>query len=610
MHAEVAELDGLSLAEALRAGIYRLFTRSDHINKINVFPVPDGDTGTNLSMTLSAVLAAIEREPLPHAGALLVRIADAAIDGARGNSGAILAQFLLGLGDKAGHLARITIRDFAAAASTGAAYARDALSQPREGTLLTVLRDFSRQLEAEVATGNVRNFRELFAGAMTALRASLDHTRDELEELRSANVVDAGALGFVEMVEGMTSYLETGELGTVVAPVHSGDELMIAGAGLPASELRYCTECLVTSGEQEIDLRHLREGLSALGASLVVSGSKRKARIHIHTDDPERVFRLAAGFGAVAGQKADDMVRQQAAAHHQRQQRVAIVADSAADIPEELLERLDIHMVPLRVHFGSRSYLDKVSMSPAEFYRELASNPEHPKTSQPPPGDFRRMYEFLASHYEAVVSIALTSKASGTYNAAASAAQRVSAEGRPVTVLDSGNASLGQGLVAIVAAECAQRGGDAAAVIAAARAACERSHTYALLATVDHAVKGGRVPKIVKTLARWLHFSPVLGNLPGGKVGLAGVIWGQRNRRSHFARFVRRRMPGTGSGTRYRVLVGHANAPDEAHALLAEIRDGLPAAAIESTEITAIGPALGVHGGPGLLVAGVLPLDT
>jgi dihydroxyacetone kinase-like predicted kinase len=106
----VAELDGLVLADVLRAGIYRLFEKTDHINKINVFPVPDGDTGTNMSMTLSAVLGALDRQPEPHAGSLLVRAADAALDGARGNSGAILAQFLLGLGDGAGHLARVGIR--------------------------------------------------------------------------------------------------------------------------------------------------------------------------------------------------------------------------------------------------------------------------------------------------------------------------------------------------------------------------------------------------------------------------------------------------------------------------------------------------------------------
>jgi dihydroxyacetone kinase-like predicted kinase len=132
-------LDGAQLADALRAGIYRLFEKTDHINKINVFPVPDGDTGTNMSMTLAAVLAAVERSPQDHAGRLLVSAADAALDGARGNSGAILAQFLLGLGDRAGHLARVGARDFALAAAAGATYARDALTQPREGTLLTVL---------------------------------------------------------------------------------------------------------------------------------------------------------------------------------------------------------------------------------------------------------------------------------------------------------------------------------------------------------------------------------------------------------------------------------------------------------------------------------------
>ena len=92
---EAADIDGPKLANALRAGIHRVFAQTDHLNKINVFPVPDGDTGTNLSMTLSAVLAAIDREPAIHAGALLERIADAALDGARGNSGALLAQFLL-----------------------------------------------------------------------------------------------------------------------------------------------------------------------------------------------------------------------------------------------------------------------------------------------------------------------------------------------------------------------------------------------------------------------------------------------------------------------------------------------------------------------------------
>ena len=128
-------LDAPHLAEALRAGIYRVFSRAEHLNKINVFPVPDGDTGTNLAMTLQAVLAAVDKDERTHAGALLTRCADAAIDGARGNSGASFAQFLLGVGDRAGPDEKLGAKDFAVAVEAGANYARDAMTEPREGTL-------------------------------------------------------------------------------------------------------------------------------------------------------------------------------------------------------------------------------------------------------------------------------------------------------------------------------------------------------------------------------------------------------------------------------------------------------------------------------------------
>ena len=626
---DLTELDGDRLGNLLRAGIYRLFTRTDHINKINVFPVPDGDTGTNMSMTLAAVLAALDREPLAHAGALLVRAADAAIDGARGNSGAILAQFLLGLADKLGHLPHLGIKDFAAGVAGGAAYARDALTQPREGTLLTVLRDFGKEIETLSASGTINSFRALFATSMARVRASLDGTRDQLDELRAANVVDAGAQGFVDMLEGMTHYLDTGDLGVTSAPVHSSDESMAIGAASAGNDQRFCTECLITAPEGVpatpgstigLDLRHLREGLSTLGASLVVSGNKRKARVHIHTDEPERVFQFAGEFGAVSSQKADDMRMQQAAAHHRNTQRIVVVTDSAADIPDDLIERYGIHLVAVRVHFGNRSYLDKVSLSPEEFYHELATNPEHPKTSQPPPGDFRRIYEFLSSHYDGVVSIALTAKVSGSYNAAATAAQRVAAEGRPVRVIDSGNASLGQGLVVLAAAERAFAGGTVDEVERAARDAIATIWTFGLLATVDYAVRGGRVPKIVKTFADLLRFAPVLASFPDGKVGLGGVIWGRRNLTSRFARFVAARLRKAESAQvrphpngpaqslaapRYRVHVGHGNAETEGHQLLQLLIAALPPGSVESSHVMPLGTALGVHGGPGMLVVGV-----
>ena len=144
------ELDGTRLALALRSGIHRLLSREEVINKINVFPVPDGDTGTNLALTLQAVLESLRAGHEPHAGRLLVRAADAALDGARGNSGTILAQFLLGVGDRIGHLAGFDARSFAAGLVDGASYAREAMSEPREGTILSVLTAFAEEAAAVI----------------------------------------------------------------------------------------------------------------------------------------------------------------------------------------------------------------------------------------------------------------------------------------------------------------------------------------------------------------------------------------------------------------------------------------------------------------------------
>jgi len=602
---ELNELDGLQLADVLRAGIYRLFEQTDHLNKINVFPVPDGDTGTNMSLTLSAVLAALDRAPEPHAGSILVRAADAALDGARGNSGAILAQFLLGLGDGAGHLARISTGEFASALRKGASYARDAPAQPREGTILTVLREFSLAAEAQVPHSS--GFPSLFSNSLSRVREALEATRGQLEELRAANVVDAGALGFVEVLEGMRRFLHTGELGKVVTPVHSGDESM-EGTAPPAADqdYRFCTECLINASvEQEIDLRHLRETLSTIGASLVVSGSKRKAKIHVHVDDPEQVFRIAENFGVVSGQKADDMRMQQSAAHHRKTQRLAVVTDSGADIPEEFIERLGIHVVPVRIHFAHHSYLDKVSMTPTEFYRELVNNPAHPKTSQPPPGDFRRMFEFLASHYDAVVSVNLTSRHSGTWDAANKAAQRVGAEGKPVAAIDSRNASVGQGLITVAAAEAALAGASSQDVTAAIHAAAERTQTFALLGSIDFAVRGGRVPAIIGKVARLLSFNVILRTYPDGRIRAGGGLMRAHRLRSRFARFVTRRCRFDASRESLRIFVGHGGKIEEGRLLTQELEQRFPAGSVEFCALTDMGPAIGVHGGPGTLIVAV-----
>jgi DegV family protein with EDD domain len=593
------QLAGDGFAEALISGIHRVIDDQELLNQINVFPVPDGDTGTNLSLSLGAVLPVLQQTDEKHLGTLLAAVADALLDGARGNSGAIMAQFFQGMSDSAGDLSRFTPYTFAKAVTMGSDYAHDAMSKPREGTILSVIAAFATSVADGAKQSANGGFAALLASALEQAKQALAETQEQLEVLRKAGVVDAGAKGFVDLVDGMAEYLRTGNI--VAKPDLSllsiEAPLVTAGSSLE-SGYRFCTECVVTG--VDIDRRKLREALADLGDSLVLAGTKRKAKIHIHVDEPDRVFNLARQYGDVSAEKADDMRRQQSSSHDAGR-RFAVITDSAADIPDEDMERLDIHMVPCRVQFGDRGYLDKVSITAGEFFRELASNPVHPTTSQPAPGDFRRQYQFLASHFADVLSINLTGMVSGTLEAARSAADRVNAHGR-IHVINSRNASLGEGLLVVAAAEHAKAGLSVEDAIAAVNRLIPDTRTYGLLKDLRFAVRGGRVPRWVKTIADLLRATAIIRTVPDGRVASGTFLFGRRNRIKRFARYVAKRTPAADS---LDVAIGHAVCHEDAVELEQELRGHFDN--IHRTTITDIGAALGVHGGPGTLIVATQP---
>jgi DegV family protein with EDD domain len=589
----IAYVDGVRVRRALSAGIRHVIARQDHLNAINVFPVPDGDTGTNIAFTLRAVLTAMAENMQRDAGHMLEVVASAALDGARGNSGAILAQFFQGLGEKSRALQELSPAHFVAAVTHGAASARGALSKPREGTLLTILTDFATALGARLAADPAVDIEGLLQAGLERAKLSLANTPNQLEVLKKAGVVDAGAQGFVDLIQGVVDFLATGSLENLPADTELPPaDIPHAGAVEMDREYRYCTECLISGAD--IDRATLAAELNAIGGSLVVAGGRQKLRVHIHLKMPDALFRVAARYGKLSGEKADDMWRQTRIAGKQLA-RPAIVTDSGADIPAALREALDIHMVPVRVHFGEHAYLDKLSLTPAEFYRMLGEHAEHPKTSQPPPGDFRKEFMFLASHYEAVLYVGLSARVSGTFQAGVSAAGR--AEGAAVTALDSKSVSCGQGLLAMYAAECAQAGQDAATIVQSLEAMMPRTRTWGMIPDLSHAVRGGRVPRSKKLLAELLHVTPLLAATPEGEVRSCGVLFGRQRLVDKFARYLARRADFR---ERYRLLVGHCASPVEAEALLTRLQQLIPA--VESAHLTEVGPALGTHAGPGALV--------
>jgi DegV family protein with EDD domain len=542
------QLAGDGFAEALISGIHKVIDDQELLNQINVFPVPDGDTGTNLSLSLGAVLPVLQQTDEKHLGTLLAAVADALLDGARGNSGAIMAQFFQGMSDSAGDLSRFTPYTFAKAVTMGSDYAHDAMSKPREGTILSVIAAFATSVADGAKQSANGGFAALLASALEQAKQALAETQEQLEVLRKAGVVDAGAKGFVDLVDGMAEYLRTGNI--VAEPDLSllsiEATLVTAGSSLE-SGYRFCTECVVTG--VDIDRRKLREALADLGDSLVLAGTKRKARIHIHVDEPDRVFNLARQYGDVSAEKADDMRRQQSSSHDAGR-RFAVI---------------------------------------------------NPTTSQPAPGDFRRQYQFLASHFADVLSINLTGMVSGTLEAARSAADRVNAHGR-IHVINSRNASLGEGLLVVAAAEYAKAGLSVEDAIAAVNRLIPDTRTYGLLKDLRFAVRGGRVPRWVKTIADLLRATAIIRTVPDGRVASGTFLFGRKNRIKRFARYVAKRTPAADS---LDVAIGHAVCHEDAIELEQELRGHFDN--IHRTTITDIGAALGAHGGPGTLIVATQP---
>lgn len=588
------QLGGDKFAQALRSGIHRVIGAQESLNAINVFPVADGDTGTNLSLSLGAALGPLQSAGGKRLSTLLAALADVLLDSARGNSGAIVAQFFQGVSDAGEQLSRFTTHTFAKAVAQGSEYARDALSNPREGTILSVIGAFAHSMQQQTSAENVGDFAVLLTKGVSDCREALVKTQTQLEELRKAGVVDAGAKGFLALIEGMRDHLVEGKATAMPEHVvldHFMPEILASNDTNP--QFRFCTECIVTGSD--INRRKLREALALLGDSLVLAGTKRKAKIHIHVNDPEQVFEAAREYGALSGEKADDMLRQQHSSQHSIA-KFAVITDSAADVDDADLERLDIHMVPLRVQFGDRGYLDKVSISADEFFKELQTNPLHPTTSQPSPGDFRRQFQFLASHFEDVLSICVTGRVSGTLQAAQAAAERIDAGGK-VHVVNSLNASLGQGLIAVFAAECAAAGLDITTTLKAVDEMIAKTYTFGLVKDLRFGVRGGRVPASRKVLADLLRLTPVLRTEPDGRVSAGGVLFGRSNLLPRFTRYIASRIDRQKN---WRVAIGHAVCPDEARALEKMLLAKVPS--ISRSSITELGSALGAHSGPGALV--------
>ncbi|MFC0276638.1 DAK2 domain-containing protein [Enterococcus devriesei] len=504
-------IDPKRLRLAFQQGALQLIQHKQRLNQINVFPVSDGDTGSNLASLMQAILEETTGESQTVLE-VFEKVADASLIGARGNSGIIFAQYFNGIYN---HLLKLeetnSVKSFLESVKVAITEAYQAIERPVEGTIITVIRSW-----AEALSNGEPNLENLLSNALSTAKIALENTPNQLKVLKKNHVVDAGAQGFYLFIEGFThAFLAKSGLQLVEAKQQkiTLDYNEENHAQVTEPLQRYCTEILLD--QVQLTKHDLQEHLKGFGDSLVVAVNRGKARIHIHTNKPAEVLAYLSTVGQPIQQKADDMLLQYQV-NKQRRAPIALVTDSIADLPAEYLLNNQIHVLPMNILIDETSYIDKITIQSDQF---LAMAQRTAATSsQPTLKTVDNLFSFLETRYEAILVITVASKLSGTFHTVKEAAKRRS--GTRIEVIDSHQNSAAQGLLVMAANEWIQAGRSFDEIAAAALTKRDQMNILVSVNDLNPMIQSGRIPQAVGRLAKMVNLKPIvsLNSLGDGKL--------------------------------------------------------------------------------------------
>ncbi|MDD3635960.1 MAG: DegV family protein [Bacteroidales bacterium] len=516
METKITEINGLQLYHSFMAGAQRIFENQKLLNKINVFPVADADTGTNLASTMRSIVNTAQ--PHPNLKTTAVALADAALVGARGNSGIIFAQFLYGFSNEIREEETLTVSAFAEYMKSAVRYAYEAIANPVEGTMISVIKDWAEYIYQ--LKDKFDDFLKLLLDGLKKAMESLKMTTENLAILAKRNVVDAGAKGFVVFLEGMFDYFKNGQI--AVSFENQKIEIAEAMDAIDHEEInfRYCTEAMITgTNMKRSDFNAIME---SYGDSMVVAGSDKKMRIHIHTDEPWKLFQDIAPLGTITYKKVDDMVLQNDLASN-RKFNIGLITDSTCDLPMELIEKYQIQVIPLTVHFGQDFYLDRLTIQPQQFFDKLQKSDVYPTTAQPAISEFLNRYNYLATHYQSIISAHISSGMSGTWQNSYNAARKIKNEsGKNIDVIDSKKLSSGLGLIILRTAKAIESGLTHDEIVKSIPHWSDNTRILVTSRTMKYMVKSGRVSHSKGLLGKLLGIKPIVEVKNHGKTEVFG----------------------------------------------------------------------------------------
>ena len=318
-------IGGQVFAQMIFCASAALDEHRQQLNDLNVFPVPDGDTGTNMSLTMSSAAAALREKTPPDVGGAAGAAANALLRGARGNSGVILSLLFRGIAKSLRGKSECTAAEWAKAMNDGVEAAYKAVMKPAEGTVLTVSR-LASETAGQIVKGGVSDIEEVLAGALETAEETLARTVEMNPVLKKAGVVDAGGQGYVVILTAMLQCLR-GEFTAKMPAAETREKADFAGIRDEDITFTYCTEFIVAR-ERERSPELLRSFLESIGDSLVLVEDDDIIKVHVHTDAPGRALTEALRYGALQTVKIENM-------RNQHTSMASPAPEAAAQEPEE-----------------------------------------------------------------------------------------------------------------------------------------------------------------------------------------------------------------------------------------------------------------------------------
>ncbi|MDA3958790.1 DegV family protein [Oceanispirochaeta sp.] len=592
-------LTGYQIYHGFLSGYINLSHHRKHINDINVFPVPDGDTGNNMVRTFRTIANGMVSSR--SVSAVLNIIADLSLEGARGNSGMIVSQFINGLAitlDKKRDIDSIAFGD---AVLQSVDYAYKAVDLPQEGTLLTVLSVWAAEIGKASQLGIP--FQDILRRGFEAAQVALSKTPEQLEILKENGVVDAGALGFVRFLEGIEQMNVSGLTSnhkrkkinvqdTLSSGKSSDNHMYNMQRGI---KNRYCTELLIENPNLSPD--EIKSAIKEWGDSIIVSQGRHRYRIHIHTNEPHEIVGVLTPHGNILKQKVEDMVRQEQMTGPER---IAVLTDSIADIPLEILDAYKIHVINLNLIWDDDEYLDRLTITPEEFYRQQEVRKSFPGSSLPDQSFIDGILQSLMDHYDGIIVIPVAKALSGTWQQISNAAKPYNEGKKKIYVIDSCLNSAAQGLLVVEIAKAASEGKNLDELALMAERLKKRTRIFVSVNTLKFMVKGGRISPLTGLIARTLNLKPIVSLDETGKGMAFDKAFSRRGLLKKISLLIQKTMKKNGIE---RFVIVHAGDIKGARVFAGLVQK---ITGLEADYITDISPIVGMHSGKGAIAIGLI----